>query len=114
MTSDDRRRWRRLRSELRLHLQLLENGGRTVPAVGTHLNPEGIFVQMADPPAVGTRVKVTLSAEGTDGLLTAEGVVVSRELISENHERPPGCGLNLDKTGPAWRKLYTWLSSTSD
>ena len=110
---DDRRRWRRLRSELRLQLHIVEasGGGRTVSAVGSHLNPEGIFVQIADPPAMGTRVRVTLAAEGTDGVLTADGTVVDRVVLDDESERPPGVGIKLDQTGPAWSKLYQWLSA---
>jgi hypothetical protein len=112
----ERRRWRRLRSELRLQLQLVDpgSGGRTITAIGTHLNPAGIFVQLADPPPVGTKVKVTLAAEGTDGVLTAEGEVVSRRVLDDESEKPPGCGIRLAQTGPAWRKLYEWLAEQSD
>lgn len=106
----DRRRWRRLASELRLELHIHEPGGvRMVAAVGTHLNPEGIFIQIADPPHLGTRVRVTLAAEGTDGVLTAEGEVVDRVVLDDESGRPPGIGLKLDQAGPAWTKLYAWL-----
>jgi hypothetical protein len=112
----ERRRWRRLRSELRLQLQVVdpETGGRTMPAIGTHLNPTGIFVQLADPPVIGAQVKVTLAAEGTDGVLTAEGVVVTRVVLDDESARPPGCGVNLTQIGPAWKKLYLWLSEQAD
>ena len=112
MSADERRRWRRLRNELRLQLQILDPvaGGRTLSAVGSHLNPEGIFVQLADPPALGARVRVTLAAEGTDGVLTAEGLVVDRVVLDDESERPPGVGIRLDQTGPGWSKLYQWLS----
>lgn len=111
MSTDERRRWRRLRNELRLQLQILDPvaGGRTLSAVGSHLNPEGIFVQLADPPALGARVRVTLAAEGTDGVLTAEGLVVDRVVLDDESERPPGVGIRLDQTGPGWSKLYQWL-----
>lgn len=109
--SIDRRRWSRLHSELRLQLHIMEPGGvRIVAAVGSHLNPEGIFIQLADPPPMGTRVRVTLAAEGTDGVLTAEGEVVDRVVLDDESERPPGIGLRLDQAGPAWAKLYQWLS----
>lgn len=113
---EERRRWKRLRSELRLQLQIIdaESGGRTVTAMGTHLNPMGVFVQMADPPPQGTRVKVTLAAEGTDGVLTAEGKVVTRIVLDDESDRPPGCGISLDQTGPAWQKLYEWLNRDTE
>jgi hypothetical protein len=97
--------------ELRLQLQIMDPvaGGRTLAAVGSHLNPEGIFVQLADPPVKGTRVRVTLAAEGTDGVLTAEGVVVDRVVLDDETDRPPGVGIKLDHTGPGWSKLYQWL-----
>jgi hypothetical protein len=107
----DRRRWHRLPSELRLQLHILDSeGARVVAAVGSHLNPEGIFVQMADPPPLGTRVRVTLAAEGTDGVLSAEGEVVDRVVLDNVSDRPPGVGLRLDQAGAAWSKLYAWLS----
>jgi uncharacterized protein YwbE len=107
---EDRRRWKRLRSELRLHVQLLDDAGsRAVIAIGSHLNPEGIFVQLADPPPLGARVRVTLAAEGTDGVLTAEGEVVDRVLPDDATEHPPGIGIRLEQTGPAWAKLYDFL-----
>jgi hypothetical protein len=112
MSADERRRWRRLKMELRVQLQLIdpESGGRTVNAIGTHLSPTGIFVQMADPPPIGTRVRVTLAAEGTEGVLTAAGEVNTRFVLDDESARPPGCGLALDETGPGWQKLYDWLS----
>jgi len=108
----DRRRWKRLRRELRLQLQLCDEGagGHAVAAVGSHLNPTGIFVQLADPPPIGARVRVTLAAEGTDGVLTAEGEVVDRVAVDDASKRPPGVGIRLEHTGPAWTKLYDWLS----
>ncbi len=108
---EERRRWRRLESELRLQLHIVEpsGGGRTLTAVGSHLNPEGIFVQLADPPPLGSRVRVTLAAEGTDGVLSAEGIVVNRVVLDDESERPPGVGIRLEQTGRAWSKLYQWL-----
>jgi hypothetical protein len=106
----ERRRWRRLRTELRLTLHLLDDsGGGAIAAIGSHLNPEGIFVQLADPPPLGARVRVTLKAEGTDGVLSAEGAVVDRVVLDDGSERPPGVGVRLDRVGPAWKKLYEWL-----
>ena len=109
--TEERRRWRRLKSELRLQLHIVEEsgGGRTLAAIGSHLNPEGIFVQLADPPPRGARVRVTLAAEGTDGVLTGEGVVVDRVVPDDGAEGPPGVGIRLDHTGPGWSKLYQWL-----
>jgi len=108
---EERRRWRRLASELRLQLHIVEpsGGGRTIHAVGSHLSPEGIFVQLADPPPLGARVRVTLEAEGADAALTADGLVVDRVVLDDESERPPGVGIRLDQTGAAWNKLYQWL-----
>jgi hypothetical protein len=108
---DERRRWRRLQSELRLQLHIVEpsGGGRTLSAVGSHLNPEGIFVQLADPPPLGARVSVTLAAEGTEGVLSAEGLVVDRVVLDDESDRPPGVGIRLEHTGAGWHKLYQWL-----
>jgi hypothetical protein len=113
---DERRRWRRLQTELRLELHIVEpsGGGRTLNAVGSHLNPEGIFVQLADPPPLGARVRVTLAAEGTQGVLSAEGIVVDRVVLDQESERPPGIGIRLDHTGVAWNKLYRWLLAGAD
>ena len=67
---DDRRRFKRLAQQLRVQLHLVDpdEGGRTITALGTHLSPTGIFVQLADPPPVGTQVTVTVGAEGTADL----------------------------------------------
>jgi hypothetical protein len=116
MPGEERRRWRRLRTELRLQLEIADGDGvsqRVVTAFGSHLNPAGIFVQMSDPPSLGARVRVTLALEGTNGLLSAEGVVVDRVVLDNESDRPPGIGLRLDETGPAWKKLYDWLSDDS-
>jgi len=109
---EERRRWKRLRTELRLQLQIsvADTAGRVVTAIGSHLNPTGIFVQMSDPPPLGAQVRVTLAAEGTDGVLTAEGEVVDRVEPSDGSDRPPGVGIRLEQTGPAWNKLYKWLA----
>jgi Tfp pilus assembly protein PilZ len=109
-TSADRRRWKRLRTELKLELQVTDaDGARVVTAIGSHLHPEGIFVQLSDPPELGARVRVTLAAEGTDGVLTAEGEVVDRVVPDDATEQPPGIGIRLEQTGPAWAKLYEFL-----
>jgi hypothetical protein len=99
---------------LQLRVMEGEQSGRVVAAIGSHLNPAGIFVQLADPPPLGSRVQVTLAAEGTDGVLTAEGEVVDRVVLDDGTERPPGVGISLEQTGPAWQKLYHWLSEASD
>ncbi|RMH41021.1 MAG: hypothetical protein D6689_12115 [Deltaproteobacteria bacterium] len=108
MGEPERRRWRRLRAELPLQLQLEDAAGgveiRT--AVGSHLNPTGIFVQVDDPPAVGTRVRITLNAEATDGVLSAEGQVVDCVVSGDG---PPGVGIRVDRAGPGWTRLYDWL-----
>lgn len=114
--SGERRRWRRLRTELRLQLQVSvgDQTGRVIGAIGSHLNPNGIFVQLADPPPVGARVKVTLAAEGTEGVLSAEGEVVDRVVLDDGSDRPPGIGIRLEQTGPGWTKLYNWLKENTD
>lgn len=78
------------------------------------MNPTGIFVQVADPPPMGSRVRVTLDAEGTDGVLTAEGEVVDRRVLDEGSDHPPGIGISLQATGPGWNKLYKWLTDAQD
>lgn len=106
---DERRRWRRLEHELRLTLQIADGTGRTVHAIGSHLNPEGIYVQMADPPPKGTRVVVTVDASGAEGALSADGVVVDRNVLDQESDHVPGIGVQLDRTSAAWAKLYQWL-----
>ena len=112
----ERRRWKRLRTELRLQLQIAvsDAAGRSLMAIGSHLNPEGIFVQLADPPPMGSRVRVTLNAEGTEGVLTAEGEVVDRVVPNDGSNKPPGIGIRLEQTGPAWTKLYNWLTDEGE
>ena len=116
MSGAERRRWKRLRTELRLqlHVTIGDNAGRVVSAIGSHMNPTGIFVQIADPPPLGAKVRVTLAAEGTDGVLTAEGEVVDRVVPDDGTERRPGIGICLDQTGPAWKKLYKFLVDELD
>jgi hypothetical protein len=107
----DRRRWRRLASELRLELHVQEaEGTRAIVAVGTHMNPEGIFVQLDNPPPMATRVRVTLAVEATEGVLTAEGEVVDRAVEGDGSGRPPGIGIQLEDASPAWARLYAWLA----
>jgi hypothetical protein len=105
-----------LRTELRLQVQVTvgDQAGRVIGAIGSHLNPTGIFVQLADPPPIGARVKVTLNAEGTEGVLTAEGEVVDRVVLDDGSERPPGIGIRLEQTGPGWTKLYNWLNENAE
>ena len=78
------------------------------------MNPTGIFVQIADPPPLGAQVRVTLAAEGTDGVLTAEGEVVDRVVPDDGTERRPGIGIRLEQTGPAWKKLYNFFVDETD
>lgn len=110
MSTDDRRRWKRLAADLRLELQIVEPAGATrrVSAVGSHLSPEGIYVQVADPPPVGSKVTVSVAAEGA-GDMTAEGEVTRREVLGDESEQPPGIGIRLEPS-PAWRVLYAWLN----
>ena len=112
MPDGDRRRWKRLKNELPLQIELVDEGegGRTLTAVGSHMNPEGIFVQLAEPPPLGARVRVTLNAEGTNGVLSAEGEVVDRVEPEGDRPNPPGVGIRLDQVGSGWRKLYEWLA----
>jgi GNAT superfamily N-acetyltransferase len=112
MSGAERRRWKRLEQQLRVQLQILsaDTGSHTVHAIGTHLSPAGIFVQLADPPPVGTRVRVIVGGEDTDGALTAEGEVSRQLSLDDESENPPGCGILLDDVGPAWHKLYDLLS----
>jgi len=93
-------------------MQLIDahDDGRVVMAVGTHMNPEGMFVVIADPPELGARVRVTLNAEGTDGVLSAEGTVVDRVVVDAGSDRRPGVGVRFDQIGAAWTKLYEWLA----
>ena len=109
MDKTPQRRWKRLSAELRLRL-LVINSGREQHVLGTHMNPSGIFVQMADPPPVGTEVQVTLASDTIDGALTAQGIVANRAVLDDGNHRPPGIGINLQDTGPAWTKLYECLS----
>jgi hypothetical protein len=106
MPGAERRRWKRLKQELPLELHL-PDGDRTVAAVGSHMNPEGIFVRLADPPALGARVRVTLHAEATDGVLSGRGEVVDRN-DGASGAGPPGVGIRLDETGSGWKKLYDY------
>lgn len=108
-TGSDRRRWQRLDRELHLQVQVLGGGQDIIPAVGSHLNPEGVFVQMASPPPMGTRVRISVAAEGTDGVLTVEGEVVDRVEAGDG-QGPAGIGLRLPEPGPEWEQLYRYLS----
>jgi hypothetical protein len=104
-----------LKSELRLELHIVEptGGGRTLNALGSHLSPEGIFVQLADPPPIGTRVGVTVADAEIGGALTAEGLVVDRVVLDQESDRTPGVGIRLEQTGAGWHKLYQWLLDDS-
>ena len=114
--ANERRRWRRLQTELRLqlHVTLADSGGRVMSAVGSHMNPSGIFVHLADPPPLGAHVRITLEAEGTDGVLTADGVVVDRAVPDDGSDRRPGIGIRLEQKGPAWAKLYEWFMNEAE
>lgn len=105
----ERRRWKRLRAELPLQLQLMGDEN-SMAATGSHMNPEGIFVRLRHPPALGSRVRVTLNAEGSHGVLTGEGDVVDRVGDQDPGGRPPGVGIKFDYVGAAWQKLYQHLS----
>lgn len=83
-------------------------------ALGTHLNPEGIFVQLADPPPVGTMVRVTVAASGIEGSLSADGEVVYQLFEDDRQHGPTGCGVHVRSKGPAWLRLYEWLSGSPE
>ena len=114
MNASDRRKWRRLEYELRVQLQVLgANSGRVIGAIGTHLSPDGIFVQVGDPPAADTRVRVSIGAEDEGSLqLTAEGVVTNQFAPTEARDLT-GVGIYLAEAGASWRKLYDLLSQGS-
>lgn len=111
---DERRRWKRLEAEVRLGLHIVEPDGRArrVAAVGSHISPEGIFVQVADPPPAGSKVSVRVAGDGAEGALAAEGEVTNREVLDDQSERPPGIGIRLSPS-PGWRALYGWLASAA-
>lgn len=114
MDASDRRRWRRLEHELRVQLQVLGvNSGRTISAIGTHLSPDGIFVQVGDPPAADTRVRVSIGTDEEGSLqLTAEGVV-THQFEPTDASEVTGVGIYLADADASWRKLYELLSQGS-
>ena len=103
-----KRRWKRLSASLQVHLRIIETG-REMLAIGTHMNPSGIFIQLADPPAVGTAVQVSIASDNVAGPLTAQGTVAHQSTLGDEFDRPPGIGINLHNTGPAWTKIYEFL-----
>jgi hypothetical protein len=114
MDASDRRKWRRLGAELRVQLQVLEaSSGRTITAIGTHLSPDGIFVQVGDPPTADTRVRVSIGSEEEGSLqLMAEGVVTNQFAPTDASD-VTGVGIYLADAGASWRKLYDLLSQGS-
>ena len=110
MGEGERRKWRRLEHGLRIELAIVGTGGSTIQAIGTHLSPEGLFVQLADPPQEGTRVHVTLGA-GDSVRLSADGVVTN-QFVPNDANDVTGVGIALSEAGAAWRKLYDWLSKS--
>ena len=114
METGERRKWRRLAHGLRVELRVLgPNPGRAISAIGTHLSPEGLFVLVADPPSAGTRVRVTIGGDDAESVqLSAEGVVVNQSQPTDAHDET-GVGIALADAGPAWRKLYEWLSQAT-
>ncbi len=109
MGQGERRKWRRLEHGLRVELVVVgQAGGSTMHAIGTHLSPEGLFVQIANPPTEGTRVHVTLGA-GDSVQLAAEGVVTN-QFVPTDASDVTGVGIALADAGAPWRKLYEWLS----
>ncbi len=110
MGEDERRKWRRLEHGLRVELTVLGGAGGALHAIGTHLSPEGLFIQIADPPAPGTRVRVTLGA-GDTVQLAADGVVTNQFQPNDANDLT-GVGIALAEAGAPWRKLYEWLSQS--
>ncbi|MCP4449621.1 MAG: hypothetical protein GY811_30470 [Myxococcales bacterium] len=109
MAEGERRSWKRLEHGLRVELAVLgSRAGGALNAIGTHLSPHGLFVQLADPPAEGTRVRVTLGA-GDSVRFTAEGVVTN-QFAPNDASDVSGVGIALAEAGAPWRKLYEWLS----
>ena len=79
-------------------------------AIGTHLSPDGIFVQVGDPPATDTSVRVSIGSSDTGSLqLTAEGVVTNQFAPTDASE-VTGVGIYFEDAGVSWRKLYDLLS----
>ncbi len=114
MDGSDRRKWRRLEHELRVQLQVLgASSGRSMSAIGTHLSPDGIFVQIGDPPAADTLVRVSIGDDDANSLqLTAEGVVTNQFAPTDASE-VAGVGIYFENAGASWRKLYDLLSQGS-
>lgn len=114
MDESERRKWRRLEHDLRVQLQSLgERSGRSLTAIGTHLSPDGIFVQVGDPPPEDTRVRVTIGGDDAGSLqLTAEGVVTNQFAPTDASD-VTGVGIYLADAGASWRKLYDLLSQGS-
>ena len=109
MADGERRKWQRLEHGLRVELTILGSASGSVSALGTYLSPDGIFVQLADPPRQGSRLRISLAAGDTVSL-SAEGVVTNQFKPSDEHDIS-GIGIAFDEAGASWRKLYDWLST---
>ena len=82
-------------------------------AIGTHLSPDGIFVQLGDPPSEDTMVRVSIGGADAGSLqLTAEGVVTNQFAPTDASD-VTGVGIYLADAGASWRKLYDLLSQGS-
>lgn len=114
MDPSDRRKWRRLEHELRVHLQVVgSTSGHAMSAIGTHLSPDGMFVQVADPPAADTCVRVSIGSSEEGSLhLTAEGVVTN-QFVPTDATDMTGVGIYFAEAGASWRKVYELLSQGS-
>ena len=114
MDESERRKWRRLEHALRVQLQSLGgSSARTMTAIGTHLSPDGIFVQVGDPPPEDTRVRVSIGSDEAGSLqLTAEGVV-TKQFAPTDASDVTGVGIFLADAGASWRKLDDLLSQGS-
>ena len=114
MDESERRKWRRLEHDLRVQLQSLGgSSARSMAATGTHLSPDGIFVQVGDPPSENTRVRVTIGGDEAGSLqLTVEGVVTNQFAPTDASD-VTGVGIYLAEAGASWRKLYDLLSQGS-
>lgn len=110
MSSENRRKWRRLEHALAVELRVL-GSGESIHAVGSHLSPEGIFVQMSEPPPADTKVRVSIGSHDQKSVqLEAEGVVVNQLAPSDSTD-VVGVGIELKETGASWRMIYELLAS---
>ncbi len=112
MSTENRRKWRRLEHALEVELRVI-GSGESIRAIGSHLSPEGIFVQLSEPPPTNTKVRVSIGNTGSEGVqLEAEGVVVNQLAPSDSTD-VVGVNIELKDTGASWRMIYELLASDS-